>query len=370
MGFSLTFVRLIGLSLLLLVFCQTSIFAQQPHTAFPRPKLNVVLFGELDFREREHMGNDGFAKGQVVGQFNLQILDRFSVFSEVTTTRKRETDFIFEVERLIARYDYSDQYKLSFGRYHTPIGYWNSAFHHGSWLQTSVDRPETMKFGSNIVPIHFVGGLLEGNIGQSNFSYRVGFGNARSDVINEVENNFDHIYSRRAGILGVTYRSTGRNRFEVGTNVLVDKATTAAGQIKVDEIIFNGYVVLLNETPEIILEYTHAHHDSRLRNGSVNSVYGQFAYRLASGGGKFKPYVRAEYIDVTSTNPLLGAFNLDYNGILGGVRWDFLPSAALKVELRNEKLEGRKRSTAFWVQLSFVLEVNKLLQRTINMIKQ
>jgi len=371
MGFSLTFVRLIGLSLLLLVFCQTSIFAQQPLTASLRPKLNVLLFGGLDFRERQHMGDYGFAKAQAASHLNLQILDRFSIFSEITLTRKRgNTDFIFVVERLFARYDYSDQYKLSFGRYHTPIGYWNSAFHHGSWLQTTVDRPETMKFGSNIVPIHFVGGLLEGNIGQSNFSYRAGFGNARSDEINEVENNFDNIYSHRAGILGVVYRSTGRNRFEAGTNMLIDKATTAAGQINVDEIIFNGYVVLLNETPEIILEYTHAYHDSRLRNGSVNSVYGQFAYRLASGGGKFKPYVRAEYIGVTSTNPLLGALNLDYNGILGGVRWDFLPSAAMKVEVRNEKFEGRDRSTSFWLQLSFVLDVNRLLHRTIRLIKQ
>lgn len=360
MGFSLTFIRLIGLSLLLLVFCQTSIFAQQAYTASPR--LNTVMFGELDFRERQNMGDDGFAKGQAVGQFSLKIFDRFSVFSEITTTRKRgDKDLNFEVERLIARYDYSDQYKLSAGRYHTPVGYWNSAFHHGSWLQTTIDRPVTMKFGSNIVPIHFVGGLLEGNIGHSNFSYRVGFGNARSDVINEVKNNFDSIYSRRAGILGLVYRSTGRNRFEAGTNALIDRATTAGGETKVDEIIFNGYFALLNETPEIILEYTHAYHDSRLKNGSVNSVYGQFAYRLASGGGKFKPYVRAEYIDVTSSNPLLGTLDLDYDGVLGGVRWDFLPSVALKAELRNEKFEGKDRSTAFWLQIAFVFDVNRHL---------
>lgn len=351
-------IRLIGLSLPLLFFYQSHIFAQQVYTASPR--LNAVMFGELNFRERQNMGDDGFAKGQAVGQFNLQILDRVSVFSEITTTRKRgDIDLIFEVERLIARYDYSDQYKLSAGRYHTPIGYWNSAFHHGSWLQTTVDRPETMKFGSNIVPIHFVGGLLEGNIGHSNFFYRVGLGNARSDQINEAKNNFDDIYSHRAGILGVVYRSTGRNRFEAGTNALIDKATTIEDKVKVDEIIFNGYFALLNETPEIILEYTHAYHDSRLQNGSVNSIYGQFAYRLASGKGKFKPYVRAEYIDITSANPLLGALKLDYDGVLGGVRWDFLPSVALKAELRNEKFAGKDRSTAFWLQLAFVFDVNR-----------
>jgi len=39
---------------------------------------------------------------------------------------------------LLIRYDYNDFFKLSFGRYHTPINYWNTAFHHGLWLQTTI----------------------------------------------------------------------------------------------------------------------------------------------------------------------------------------------------------------------------------------
>jgi hypothetical protein len=57
----------------------------------------------------------------------------------------------------MVRYDFSDQFKISAGRFHTPIGYWNTAFHHGSWLQTSVARPEMIKFGSRFIPTHFVG---------------------------------------------------------------------------------------------------------------------------------------------------------------------------------------------------------------------
>src|SRR6266852_1561407 len=46
------------------------------------------------------------------------------------------TGYDLSVERTIIRYDYNDYFKLSFGKYHTPIGYWNAAFHHGAWLQT------------------------------------------------------------------------------------------------------------------------------------------------------------------------------------------------------------------------------------------
>tara|TARA_Y100001936_G_scaffold172034_1_gene168377 strand:+ start:482 stop:1654 length:1173 start_codon:yes stop_codon:yes gene_type:complete len=333
-------------------------------------KINATIFNTSDFRVRENMGDDGFAKNQAAGHFQLNILNRFSILTELTSTRKHGSDHLsFEVERLIARLNYSDHFKLSLGRYHTPLGYWNSAFHHGGWLQTTVDRPIAMKFGSKIVPIHFVGGLLEGNIGSSNFSYRVGFGNARSNKINDVRNNFNSINDRAAAIVGASYRSTGRYRFEVGTGALFNKAVTAGGIHRVDEAIFNGYFVLLNEAPEVLIEYTHSLHDSDISNGHVNSVYGQLAYRLPFAGSKFKPYFRVEYIDVSRNNPLLGSSKLDYDGVLGGVRWDALQNVALKAEVRNEKYQGRERSTAFWFQVSLVLDVNRIIQRAKAMAK-
>ena len=390
MQLNLKWVRLSALVLPLCIF-QSALFAQQHldtqlpyrgHEDFARKavglfdhsespiKLNATIFNTSDFRSRENLGNDGFAKNQAAGHFHLNILNRFSIINELTSTRKHGSAFLsFEVERLIARINYSDHFKLSLGRFHTPVGYWNSAFHHGGWLQTTVDRPIAMKFGSKILPIHFVGGLLEGNVGSSNFSYRVGFGNARSNKINDVRNNFNSVYDRRAAIVGAAYRSTGRHRFEAGTGALFNKAVTGGGLNKVDEAIFNGYFVLLSETPEIIAEYTHALHDSDLSNGHVNSVYGQLAYRLPFAGAKFKPYFRVEYIDVSRNNPLLGSSKLDYDGVLGGLRWDVLQNVALKAEVRNEKFEGRERSTAFWFQVALVLDVNRLLQRAVTMAK-
>ena len=95
------------------------------------------------------------------------------------------TGFNAEVERAIIRFDQSDELKVSFGRYHTPINWWNTAFHHGQWLQTTISRPEMVQFGGRFIPVHFVGALVEGVVpsGGWNINYQAGIGNGRGSVI-------------------------------------------------------------------------------------------------------------------------------------------------------------------------------------------
>src|SRR5258707_10325413 len=94
---------------------------------------------------------------------------------------------------------------MSFGRYHTPVGYWNTAFHHGAWLQTTITRPDIVRFGGTFIPIHFVGFLAEGNIpsGGAGLSYNVGVGNGRGNVIfrpgDAGDNNNNRSEERRVG---------------------------------------------------------------------------------------------------------------------------------------------------------------------------
>src|SRR5207342_1020446 len=140
--------------------------------------------------------NDG-ARGFTEGQFTLHMVSalspRIAFFGEETFTPRLDagtgspaaTGFTTEVERAIIRFDQSDELKVSFGRYHTPINWWNTAFHHGQWLQTSIGRPEMVQFGGRFLPVHFVGGLVEGTVpaGGLNVSYKGGVGNGRNSVI-------------------------------------------------------------------------------------------------------------------------------------------------------------------------------------------
>ena len=121
--------------------------AAAQESSFLGERVRALFFGEVDFRERENQPNDGFDHASGVAQVTVQFGQRFHAFTEMTATKKRNSDYRSEVERFSLHYAFSDQYKLSAGRYHTPVGYWNSAFHHGSWLQTTISRPRTQKFG-------------------------------------------------------------------------------------------------------------------------------------------------------------------------------------------------------------------------------
>jgi len=317
----------------------------------------ALLFGEVDYRQTDGPGSDGFTIGQLVGQLNAEIDDKLSVFTELTATARRGEDYEFEIERMFVRYDFSDMYKLSAGRFHTPIGYWNTAYHHGSWLQTTIGRPEGVKFGSYVMPIHFMGVQLEGKLWDSDFGYRVGFGNGRCEEINDPCDLGDS-NSHPAYLAEVFYRPLNRFRLDTGLTLYVDSVTPAVGP-EVDETIIDGYIALQGERPELIAEYLYGIHERKNTigpEGNTNTAYLQLAYRLGGRVQNLKPYVRAEFVDVDADDPLLGDLGLDYDGYIGGLRWDFSRWAALKTEVRSQEFDHGSRVTSFWIQLAFVFD--------------
>src|SRR5688500_15809414 len=128
-----------------------------------RQQRRGFLFGDVVYVVRDQSVRDGFFIGQMVGHGNATLSERVSFFGELSATA-RPDGYAFEVERAILRYDFNDLLKLSVGRYHTAISYWNTAYHHGLWLQTSVSRPEIIKVGGRFLPVHFIGAVAEGSL--------------------------------------------------------------------------------------------------------------------------------------------------------------------------------------------------------------
>ena len=148
------------------------------------PRIRALGFGDFNYLVTELDRSDqkeGFRMGQMVGHVIADLDERFTFFGEVSLTAK-DDEYSIEVERANVRFDFADEFKISAGRFHTPVGYWNTAFHHGSWLQTSVARPEMIKFGSRFIPTHFVGLIAEGGLPTSplGLGYSVGIGNGRA----------------------------------------------------------------------------------------------------------------------------------------------------------------------------------------------
>ena len=67
-----------------------------------------------------------------------------------------------DLERMQIGSVFNDNATLWLGRFHTPYGYWNTAFHHGGWLPVSVQRPVFLEFedSGGILPAQTLSGTL------------------------------------------------------------------------------------------------------------------------------------------------------------------------------------------------------------------
>jgi len=322
-----------------------------------RPEFNFMGFGDISYISRDGSSQDGFVIGQAVAHMSASLGQSLSVFGEFSATAK-DSEYSFEVERLIVKYDFSDLFKLSAGRYHTPIGYWNSQFHHGAWLQTTVTRPEMIKFGSKIVPIHFVGILLEGTLPRNalGLSYHAGFGNGRHANVARSGDAGD-INGDKAWMVQLRAAPDQFFGLEAGLGFYNDEIRPD-DRPDIKENTISAYAAWTRESPEVIFEYLHSEHEllsNSSVSGDVDAWYAQFAYRLKGELRDWKPYARFENTDVDSTDPLLFDQGLDYDASILGVRWDFNPYAALKAEYRNEEFANAGRENNFRLQVSFVL---------------
>jgi hypothetical protein len=306
--------------------------ARQLETHYP--SLQIRGFGDADFTSTDRKGtNSGFYLGQLDLHIASALSPKISYFAELTLNA-HPNDYTIEVERSFIRYDYDDYFKISFGRFHTPIGYWNTAFHHGAWLETTIDRPFIVKIGGTFTPLHFVGALAEGHIpsGGLGLQYNVGIGNGRGELIGRPGDAGD-INNNRAWVVRVFSRPAKAYGLEVGGSVYRDKITLSAGP-EYREWITSAYLTWTKGAPEFLTEFEHVNHRNILTHQIANSdaFYTQFAYRLPWFEKSWKPYYRFEYAHIPLSEQVF-AYQPQEQSIVG-VRYDISNFAAFKLEYR------------------------------------
>jgi len=236
---------------------QTAVRQMETHY----PSLQIRGFGDVDFSATDQQGaTSGFNLGQLDLHMSSPLSRKVSYFGEMTFNAQ-PTGYTVEVERSIIRYDYNDYFKISFGRYHTPIGYWNTAFHHGAWLQTSISRPDMVKIGGTFIPVHFVGFLAEGNIpsGGAGLSYSAGVGNGRGSTISRPGDAGDN-NDNRAWVANLYSRPVKLYGLQMGVSVYRDKITlanTLPNGNNFREWISAAHLVWSKESPEFLAELRH-----------------------------------------------------------------------------------------------------------------
>ena len=325
------------------------------HGSFPQ--LKIRGFGDVDYHWTDRSGDKNAFQ---LGQFDLFITsplaENVNVLAETVIEADETGHFGIEIERLLLQYSPREWFSVAVGRYHTAIGYYSTAYHHGKWLQTAVGRPRIFDFedGGGLLPIHNVGVSVSGAIpsGRLGLHYVAEIGNGRrydphvAAVQNLADNN-----SFKALNLALFARPDWLPGWQAGASVYFDRLSEML-MPTVNQTIIAAHVVYVTPAFEWLTEGVVIRDASDLGTFPTRSFYTQVARQF----GKVRPYARYQFFDANRRDPIVQtAGEVGFHQTLSlGVRYDFTDLAALKLQwdhaLDHDDDEARNGLT---LQLSF-----------------
>lgn len=310
-----------------------------------------------------------------LGQFNLFMTSRISsragVLAELVVEPDPSNGVGVDLERLLFNYSVSDSLNFSLGRYHSSIGYYNTAYHHSSWMQTTVERPFLFSFEDDggILPIHNVGLSVNGALPSHRLGlhYVVEVGNgrtSRSRLDEAVQNAIDE-NNRKSVNFGFYVQPERWPGLQAGLSYYVDRLTPDPGSLfqnpaspfpmnvavrpRIDESIVSAHVVYQTNHFEFLNEALMISHDlNGYRSFRTPGFYSQVSRRW----GQVRPYFRYQYVNANPYEPVFGDVGLR-QGPTTGLRFDISESSAFKAEYDRILVGGYNPTNAMATQVSF-----------------
>lgn len=236
---------------------------------------------------------------------------------------------------MLLNYDDSDYFKVGFGRYHTAIGYYNTAHHHSSWMQTAVDRPFLFTFEDRggILPIHNVGITTTGRIpsGPLGLHYVAEVGNSRAtrtDLGQSFVQNVSSEHNGKSLNFAIYARPDAIRGLQVGFSGYHEHLTPLASA-KVNPRILSGYAVYQRSSFELMNEVVLIAHSPDVSLPITNSTgfYSQISRRWSS----YRPYFHYECVNVPDRDLIYPHIHR-LNGPVVGLRYDWGEFTALKIQ--------------------------------------
>ena len=317
---------------------------------FKEQMLTIRGFGNVDARymdkhvgESINQGNNFFSLGEFDLFITSKLSNRISFFSETVFEFESTGEVVTDVERLLIHYDINSLFKVDVGKFHTPIGYWNRLYHHGAWFQTTVERPETLKFEDEggPLPTHATGIQLSGSAMFEGFdmNYLFSVSNGRGVDTSHQQNSVD-LNDEKAfcfQLEAVPHSIVEGLRFgpTIYYDVIPENETNPNRADEIREIIYGGHIVYLVRNLELLAEAFEINHDEF--SGGVFNTFGGYA-QCAYSISKFKPYYRYDYINYDSKDPFYGEGELDFldtNTHTIGLRYELSHFNALKCEVSH-----------------------------------
>lgn len=288
----------------------------------------------------------GFALGTLDVYLTPQFGDRVKSIVELAFEYDAEGGLATDLERLQFGYTFSDAATLWAGRFHTPFGNWNTAFHHGPQIQTSVIRPRFIDFEDKggILPTHGVGLLASGGLraGSGKLQYDAYLANGNSITGGVLDfNAFKDDNSNK--MVGGNLRYEFGDALEgltLGAHALSQQVDSRdAGFASTKMNVFGAFAVLDQGNWEVISEYYRFRNKDLSGTSGTHSSWAGFAQAGYTLAAHWTPYLRLEKAVLDQTdNYFLGQNSgRSYQRQALGLRYNLNPLSALKVELNRTR---------------------------------
>jgi hypothetical protein len=329
--------------------------------------LRIRGFGDISLHGDTQKGDTtSFSLGQLDLFVTSDVSDKFRFLSEIVfeggpdniygATSGQTNSFSVDVERYLLQYSHNDYFNLSAGRGHTAIGYYNTAYHHSTWLQTTTGRPFLFEFEDRggILPIHTVGVTASGAIpsGGLGLHYVAEVGNGRASrtplVEEPVQNEIDD-QNHKAFNLAVFARPESITGLQTGFSIYRD-LLAPVNTPRIGETILAAHAVLIRPKYEWLNE---ALLDRHAVNGTT-SVFNTpgFYTQVSKQFGDYRPYLRYQYVNVANNEPIFSDVALQHGPSLG-LRFDASESVALKLQYDYTFLRSQPGVNALNLQIGF-----------------
>jgi hypothetical protein len=315
-------------------------------------EFSVGAYGSVDYAAVRSVGSD--VPSTTENGFSIPTLDIFlrgsagnwSFLSEVLFDIDGGNEIVVDLDRMQVSYELGDWLKISAGRFHTSLGYYNTAYPQGGAVYLlPIDRPAVVDQHDNqsIVPTSTVGLNFHGRLPmlKQRFSYDLDVTNGRGVQADDLANGGDANNPKMLN-LRLRYEING---LIIGANALIDWIPPRLDPLfpqpdTLREQIFGAHLAYVEHPWHVIAEgYLIQHVGPALTQRTIAGI-AEFGYTL----GLVTPYARFELARFPAQQDVFWAPTHqqergNYNALSAGIKIVPNENFAIKFELEANRGE-------------------------------
>jgi hypothetical protein len=298
----------------------------------------------------------GFAVGTLDFYLTPELGDHVKTLVELNFGVGSDGDTEVDIERMQIGYAFNDALTLWLGRFHTPFGYWNMAFHHGAQIQPTILRPRMLDFEDDggFLPVHTTGLWATGatRLGGDRLSYHAYVGNGTRISGGQLNPNpsGDDNGNKVLGV-AASNRFSGRlDGLTLGLNALTQQVdardANGAPASRTRLRVLGSYAAYESDNWELIGEgylFRNRSLDGDGSGGSgTHNSWSAYAQVGRSFNDRWVPYYRLERASLNAADNYFASLDsgrFAKRHVLG-VRYNADPRAAVKLEFNRTVERG------------------------------